>query len=221
MLIKRLWSIEWLFPEILYSCATRAVLAKACCFRRSKLISSDEKRFSRDSLEAYFLGRKEVFKGLAIEQLEKDWKVYPVLHLSLNAQYYENKRSLEQVFEAHFIEWEKQYGKTDKEVGYAGRFMQIIRQACEKTGEKVVVLIDEYEKMLLRSLFNDDLHDLYREMLTGFYTVLKDADCYLRFVFITGVTKFSQLGVFSNLNQLMDISMNGKPLTDDRCQLQK
>ena len=160
------------------------------------------------TLEAYFLGRKEVFKGLAIEQLEKDWKVYPVLHLSLNAQYYEDKRSLEQVFEVHFIEWEKQYGKTDKEVGYAGRFMQIIRQACEKTGEKVVVLIDEYDKPLLRTLFNDDLQDVYREMLTGFYTVLKDADRYLRFVFITGVTKFSQLGVFSNLNQLMDISMN-------------
>ena len=69
--------------------------------------------------------------------------------------------------------------------------MQIIQQACEKTGEKVVVLIDEYDKPLLRTLFNDDLHDVYREMLTGFYTVLKDADRYLRFVFITGVTKFS------------------------------
>ena len=159
------------------------------------------------TLEAYFLGRKDLFKGLAIEQLEKDWKVYPVLYLSLNAQFYENKRSLEQVLEAHFIQWEKKYGETDKEVGYSARFMQIIQQACEKTGEKVVVLIDEYDKPLLRTLFNDDLHDVYREMLTGFYTVLKDADRYLRFVFITGVTKFSQLGIFSNLNQLMDISM--------------
>ena len=159
------------------------------------------------TLEAYFLGRKDLFKGLAIEQLEKDWKVYPVLHLSLNAQFYENKRSLEQVLEAHFIQWEKKYGETDKEVGYSARFMQIIQQACEKTGEKVVVLIDEYDKPLLRTLFNDDLHDVYREMLTGFYTVLKDADRYLRFVFLTGVTKFSQLGIFSNLNQLMDISM--------------
>ena len=159
------------------------------------------------TLEAYFLGRKDLFKGLAIEQLEKDWKVYPVLHLSLNAQFYENKRSLEQVLDAHFIQWEKKYGETDKEVGYSARFMQIIQQACEKTGEKVVVLIDEYDKPLLRTLFNDDLHDVYREMLTGFYTVLKDADRYLRFVFITGVTKFSQLGIFSNLNQLMDISM--------------
>ena len=85
--------------------------------------------------------------------------------------------------------------------------MGVFKQACEKTGEKVVVLIDEYDKPLLRTLFNDDLHDVYREMLTGFYTVLKDADRYLRFVFITGVTKFSQLGIFSNLNQLMDISM--------------
>ena len=159
------------------------------------------------TLEAYFLGRKDLFKGLAIEQLEKDWKVYPVLHLSLNAQFYENKRSLEQVLDAHFIQWEKKYGETDKEVGYSARFMQIIQQACEKTGEKVVVLIDEYDKPLLRTLFNDDLHNVYREMLTGFYTVLKDADRYLRFVFITGVTKFSQLGIFSNLNQLIDISM--------------
>lgn len=162
------------------------------------------------TLEAYFLGRKDVFKGLAIEQLEKDWKVYPVLYLSLNAKFYETKESLKQILEAHFIAWEKKYGETDHSLGYEDRFMQIIQQACEKTGEKVVVLIDEYDKPLLRSLFNDDLHNIYREMLTGFYTVLKDADRYLRFVFITGVTKFSQLGVFSNLNQLMDISMNPK-----------
>ena len=160
------------------------------------------------TLEAYFLGRKEVFKGLAIEQLEKDWKVYPVLHLSLNAQYYEDKRSLEQVFEVHFIEWEKQYGKTDKEVGYAGRFMQIIRQACEKTGEKVVVLIDEYDKPLLRSFHDENLQEEFRQILTAFYTVLKDADPWLRFVFITGVTKFAQMGIFSNLNQLSDISFD-------------
>ena len=170
----------------------RAVLAKPAAFDARSL----------------FPRTKRGLQGTRYRAVGKGLKVYPVLHLSLNAQYYEDKRSLEQVFEVHFIEWEKQYGKTDKEVGYAGRFMQIIRQACEKTGEKVVVLIDEYDKPLLRTLFNDDLQDVYREMLTGFYTVLKDADRYLRFVFITGVTKFSQLGVFSNLNQLMDISMN-------------
>lgn len=177
----------------------------------AQIFLSRPRRFGKSlllsTLEAYFLGRKEVFKGLAMERLEKDWTEHPVLVLSLNAQYYEDKRSLEQVFEEHFIEWEKQYGITDKTLGYARRFMQIIRQANEKTGQKVVVLIDEYDKPLLRSLTDDSLHRLYREMLTGFYTVLKDADRYLRFVFITGVTKFSQLGVFSNLNQLQDISM--------------
>lgn len=178
----------------------------------SQIFLSRPRRFGKSlllsTLEAYFLGRKEVFKGLAMEKLEQQWTVHPVLHLSLNAQFYEDKRSLEQVFEGHFIEWEKLYGETNKELGYAGRFMQIIRQANEKAGQKVVVLIDEYDKPLLRSLTDDSLHHLYREMLTGFYTVLKDADRYLRFVFITGVTKFSQLGVFSNLNQLMDISMS-------------
>lgn len=188
--------------DLVYKMATAGTpifLSRPRRFGKSLLLST---------FEAYFLGRKDVFKGLAIEQLEKDWTVYPVLHLSLNAQYYENKRSLEQVFELHFLEWEKQYGKTPKELGYAGRFMQIIRQAYEKTGKGVVVLVDEYDKPMLRTLLDDELQDVYREMLTGFYTVLKDADRYLRFVFITGVTKFSQLGVFSNLNQLMDISMS-------------
>ena len=97
------------------------------------------------TLEAYFLGRKDLFKGLAIEQLEKEWKVYPVLHLSLNAKFYETKESLEQILEGHFIQWEKLFGKTDEELGYEERFMQIIQQACGKTGEKVVVLIDEYD----------------------------------------------------------------------------
>lgn len=177
----------------------------------AQIFLSRPRRFGKSlllsTLEAYFLGRKEVFKGLAMEQLEKNWTVHPVLLLSLNAQYYEDKRSLEQVFERHLANWEKLYGETDKALGYAGRFMNIIQQAYEKTGQKVVVLIDEYDKPLLRSLTDDSLHRLYREMLTGFYTVLKDADRYLRFVFITGVTKFSQLGVFSNLNQLKDISM--------------
>lgn len=177
----------------------------------AQIFLSRPRRFGKSlllsTLEAYFLGRKEVFKGLAMEQLEKNWTVHPVLLLSLNAQYYEDKRSLEQVFERHLANWEKLYGETDKALGYAGRFMNIIQQAYEKTGQKVVVLIDEYDKPLLRSLTDDSLYRLYREMLTGFYTVLKDADRYLRFVFITGVTKFSQQGVFSSLNQLKDISM--------------
>ncbi|NBI97816.1 AAA family ATPase, partial [Parabacteroides goldsteinii] len=106
-------------------------------------------------------------------QLEKEWKVYPVLHLSLNAKFYETKESLEQILDDHLVAWEDKYEITKKKesTNYEGRFMQIIQQACEKTGEKVVVLIDEYDKPLLRTLFNDDLHNVYREMLTGFYTV--------------------------------------------------
>lgn len=191
----------------IYICRQNSLVYKMATTGKPYFLSRP-RRFGKSlllsTLEAYFLGRKEVFKGLAIEKLEKDWKVYPVLYLSLNAKYYETKESLEQILEAHFIEWEKKYGATDRDLGYEDRFMQIIRQAYEKTGEKVVVLIDEYDKPLLRSLFDDKLHHTYREMLTGFYTVLKDADRYLRFVFITGVTKFAQLGVFSNLNQLMD-----------------
>lgn len=178
----------------------------------TQIFLSRPRRFGKSLLlstfKAYFQGKKALFEDLAIGKLEKEWISYPVLHLSLNAQYYENKRSLEQVFEAHLIEWERLYGTTSEELGYARRFMQIIRQAYEKTGHKVVVLVDEYDKPLFRTLADDPLHHVYREMLTGFYTVLKDADPYLRFVFITGVTKFSQLGIFSNLNQLMDISMS-------------
>ena len=178
----------------------------------AQIFLSRPRRFGKSlllsTLEAYFLGRKEVFKGLAMERLEKDWTEYPVLLLSLNAQFYEDRRSLEQVFEGHFIEWEKLYGATDKELGYAGRFMQIIRQANEKTGQKVVVLIDEYDKPLLRNFHNPALQQVFREMLTAFYTVLKDADPWLQFVLITGVTKFAQMGIFSNLNQLNDISFD-------------
>ena len=178
---------------------TQVFLSRPRRFGKSLLLST---------FKAYFQGKKDLFEGLAIEKLEQEWIDYPVLHLSLNAQYYENKRSLEQVFDAHFLEWEKLYGTTPEELGYAGRFMQIIRQAHEKTGRKVVVLVEEYNKPLLRTLTDDPLHHVYREMLTGFYTVLKDADPHLRVVFITGVTKFAQLGIFSNLNQLMDISMS-------------
>lgn len=162
------------------------------------------------TLEAYFLGKKELFEGLAIERLEKDWKVYPVLYLSLNAKFYDSKEALQEILDDQLLEWETLYGVDDVKASsnYEGRFMQVIRRAFETTGRRVVVLIDEYDKPLLRSMMNDELHNWFREMLTAFYTVLKDADRYLQFVFITGVTKFAQLGIFSNLNQLMDISMN-------------
>lgn len=101
----------------------------------------------------------------------------------------------------------KIYDTGGEGITYSGRFMTIIRRAAEITGRKVVVLIDEYDKPLLRNLHNEELQNEFRELLTAFYTVLKDADPWLRFVFITGVTKFAQVGIFSNLNHLNDISL--------------
>lgn len=160
------------------------------------------------TLEAYFQGRKELFKGLAIEQMEKDWIEYPVLHLSLNAEKYDNRERLYDMLERQLCAWEELYETKGVGITHSGRFMEVIRCAYKKTGQRVVVLIDEYDKPLLRSFHDEKLQQDFRETLTAFYTVLKDADPWLQFVFITGVTKFAQMGIFSNLNQLNDISFN-------------
>lgn len=158
------------------------------------------------TLEAYFLGKKELFKGLAIEQLEKDWIEYPVLHLDLNSEKYDSRERLVDMLERQLRTWEERYQTGGEGITHSGRFMTVIQHACEMTGRRVVVLIDEYDKPLLRTFDNPELQADFRETLTAFYTVLKSADPWLQFVFITGVTKFAQMGIFSNLNQLNDIS---------------
>ncbi|NDV57935.1 ATP-binding protein [Bacteroides sp. 519] len=158
------------------------------------------------TLEAYFLGKKDLFRGLAIEQWEQDWKTYPVLHLSLNAEKYETVEDLQKILEDQLMVWEKEYDSQPTIDSYSVRFKNVIQKAYEKTGLRVVVLVDEYDKPLLRALHNEELQTRFRNLLTAFYTVLKDADPYLHFVFITGVTKFAQMGIFSNLNHLKDIS---------------
>ncbi|MDL2247989.1 AAA family ATPase, partial [Bacteroides sp. OttesenSCG-928-J23] len=165
------------------------------------------------TMEAYFEGKKELFQGLAVEQLEKEWKTYPVLHLSLNAEKYEVEDDLRKILEYQLQGWEKEYDIHPTVSSYSVRFMNVIETAYQKTGMRVVVLIDEYDKPLLRSLHDETLQAAFRNQLTAFYTVLKDADKYLRFVFITGVTKFAQMGIFSNLNQLMDISFDQRYAT--------
>lgn len=160
------------------------------------------------SFEAYFQGKKELFRGLAIEKLEKEWLQYPVLHLSLNAEKYDSREGLVDILERQLRQWEELYRTGGEGITHSGRFMTVIRRACEQTGRRVVVLIDEYDKPLLRSFDNQELQHDFRETLTAFYTVLKDADPWLQFVFITGVTKFAQMGIFSNLNQLNDISFD-------------
>lgn len=159
------------------------------------------------TLEAYFEGRKELFEGLAIAEMEKEWKKYPVLHLDLNAKKYESPADLIAILNQHLEAWETVYGDEKKDRSPEERFGYIISRASERAGMGVVVLVDEYDKPLLQALGDDDLIDNYRKTLKAFYGVLKSSDRYLRFVFLTGVTKFAQVSVFSDLNQLNDISM--------------
>lgn len=173
---------------------------------------SRPRRFGKSLListfEAYFQGRKDLFEGLAIEKLETEWIEYPVLHLDLNAKKYETPDDLNAMLNQYLEKWEQIYGCEKQNRSSEERFAYMIEQAYLQTGKQVVVLIDEYDKPLLQTLLNEELLDEYRRMLKAFYGVLKSSDRYLRFVFLTGVTKFAQTSVFSDLNQLNDISMD-------------
>jgi len=158
-------------------------------------------------MEAYFSGKKDLFKGLALEQLEKDWFNYPVLHLDLNTAKYENKDGLNNVLNDFLVSWEDTYGTSPSEVTLELRFKGIIRRAAEKTGRRVVILVDEYDKPMLQAIGNDALQNEYRSTLKAFYSVLKTQDQYIKFAFLTGVTKFGKVSVFSDLNNLIDLSM--------------
>lgn len=188
--------------DLIYQLVTKGkpyFLSRPRRFGKSLLLST---------LEAYFKGKKELFKGLAIEQLEQNWFDYPVLHLDLNAEKYDSCERLEKMLELQLESWEATYGVDKGTMTYSGRFSTIIQRAYEQTGRRVVVLVDEYDKPMLQTFDNPDLQEDFRKTLTAFYTVLKSADAYLQFVFITGVTKFAQMGIFSTLNQLNDISFD-------------
>ena len=159
------------------------------------------------TLEAYFQGRRELFKGLAIEKLEQEWKSYPVIHLDMSGKTYLDANSLTAHLNSLLEPYELQYGIDKQDRDPDERFSYLIRTVCEQTGRKVAVLIDEYDKPVLEAIGREELADQYRRRLKGFYGVLKSADPYLKFVLLTGVTKFSQVSVFSDLNQLEDISM--------------
>ena len=170
------------------------------------------RRFGKSLLlstfEAYFLGKKELFDGLAIEKLEEEWVEYPVLRLDLNTGEYMSERGLEEVLNVALTEWERLYGKSEAEITLGMRFSGVIQRAYQKTGRQVVILVDEYDKPLLNTFDNSDLQEFYRSQLKAFYSVLKTQDRYIRFAFLTGVTKFGKVSVFSDLNNLNDISMD-------------
>ena len=165
------------------------------------------------TLEAYFQGKRELFDGLALASLEEQWKSYPVLHLDLNAERYRQPSDLDSILDRYLRQWEEKYGCNSAEDTPASRFYDIIRRACEQTGERVVVLVDECDKPLVQTLDNEELADEYRSMLKAFYGVLKSSDRYIRFALLTGVTKFSKVSVFSDLNNLDDISMWGNMIS--------
>ena len=161
------------------------------------------------TLEAYFQGKKHLFKGLAIEQLETEWAEHAVLHLDLNAEKYTAPEDLTNILDTYLREWEERYESTEKEnPSLSQRFRSVIRAAKQKTGRNVVVLVDEYDKPMLQTIGNEELQTEFRNALKAFYGVLKSADGDLRFAMLTGVTKFSKVSVFSDLNNLKDISMS-------------
>ena len=173
------------------------------------------------TLRYYFLGRRDLFKGLAIEQLETEWVEYPVFHFSFGTSNYNQPGTLDVVINKQLSDFEKIYGKDPQLQDFGLRLKDLVKAAHEKTGHRAVVLIDEYDKPILDALEQDyqvtdsmgnrmGLEDYNRNVLKGFYGVFKDADEDLQFVFLTGVTKFSQVSVFSGFNQPIDISMAGE-----------
>ena len=164
------------------------------------------------TLKNYYLGRRELFRGLAMERLETEWAVHPVFHVDFNGAVFSNAGQLEAMLRDYVEGWERMYGLVpDKELGLGLRFRHVLRAAHEQTGRRAVVLIDEYDKPILDVLDVDaSLEDRHRNVLKAFYSVFKAADEHLQFVLLTGVTKFSQVSVFSGFNQPKDISMDGR-----------
>ncbi|MDN0052073.1 ATP-binding protein [Bacteroides caecigallinarum] len=164
------------------------------------------------TLKNYYLGNKELFKGLKIDSLEKDWNVHPVFHVDFNGANFTQAGVLETMLDDYIDKWEKQYDiHTDPGLGVGLRFRDILCAVHEQTGRRAVVLIDEYDKPILDVLDVDTLlEDRHRNVLKAFYSVFKVADSHLQFVLLTGVTKFSQVSVFSGFNQPKDISMDAR-----------
>ena len=170
------------------------------------------------TLKYYFQGKKELFKGLAIDELEKEWAEYPVFHIDFNGENFTEPGTLQRKIEKFLADNEDIYGRNPNSENTGDRFKDLLEAAHQKTGRRAVVLIDEYDKPLLDVLDTGYtvrtngkerlLEEHHRDILKGFYSVFKAADEDLQFVLLTGVTKFSQVSVFSGFNQPADISMD-------------
>ena len=160
------------------------------------------------TLHSYFSGRKDLFQGLAMERLEKEWIEYPVLHFDMSMAKHVDKERLERLLDFMLSDYERTFG-LDPTAGDANlRLTRLIKCAYEKTGKKVVVLIDEYDAPLLDVVHEKENLGILRNIMRNFYSPLKACDPYLKYVFLTGITKFSQLSIFSELNNIKNISMD-------------
>lgn len=160
------------------------------------------------TLQSYFDGKKELFKGLDVEQLETEWTEYPVLHFSMATAKHVDVEALKSELNLKLLSYEKIYGKGEGEENENQRLMGVIQRANQMTGKKVVVLIDEYDAPLLDVVHEEETLQSLRQVMRNFYSPLKDCEPYLRFVFLTGITKFSQVSIFSELNNITNISMD-------------
>ena len=174
------------------------ILSRPRRFGKSLLIST---------VEAYFQGKKELFEGLAMASLEKEWLEHPIFHLDLNISKYASTTDLVDILNRNVTAWEDLYGSDPAERSLPLRFAGVIQRAYKQTGRRVVILVDEYDKPLLQTLHDEDLQGEMRSILKPFYGVLKTMDGCIRFALLTGVTKFGKVSVFSDLNNLEDISM--------------
>ncbi|MBO7572359.1 MAG: AAA family ATPase [Bacteroidales bacterium] len=159
------------------------------------------------TLKEYFEGNKDMFKGLQMAELEKDWVKYPVIHLDFSDDKSNNITDIKTTISESLREYESIFGVEKIVGGFNSRFTNIIKAAYKKFGQKVVVILDEYDATMLNAIDNDRLQNQIRTMMTNLFSPIKKLDTYLRFVFITGITKFSQMSIFSALNNLQDISL--------------
>ncbi len=160
------------------------------------------------TIEAFYEGRRALFDGLAISKYNHSWERHPVFRLNFVNTDTSSPEGLKSLIENHLREWEKIYGVPEGKVELAQRFFGVIQRAVEQTGHKAVVLIDEYDKALVSTINNQELHDTFRSILKPIYATLKAADRYIQFAMLTGVTRFSRLSIFSDINNLKDISLN-------------
>ena len=161
------------------------------------------------TMQSYFEGKKDLFKGLAMEKLEKEWTEYPVLHFDMSGGKHMEKEDLERYLGYLLQDEEKKWGIDKPRIGNNNRLIDLIDTAYQKTGKQVVVLIDEYDAPMLDVAHEDKQLDVLRNVMRNFYSPLKYSEAKLRFVFLTGITKFSQLSIFSELNNITNISMYG------------